>query len=493
LAIFLAIHWQEVTSPTYNLDDWALISSRIPQASQSRPGWDLIYHYLFQHSYLPFAGWLIAAASLFAVAAVPRVFFAWITPPWICLLALLIAAHAYLLDLFAFSFAIGLYLLPAPLSLWGGVLMAVGRGRRQQGLDWCAGVLLFVLAMSIYQPTGYLAVAVLGFLALAASLGTSRFPRTAVLRLLAGVLCGGLLYYLWTRISMAGVEENSRTGFADLPRLLEKLGDLSVARGMYATSLPLQPRAPQLLFSLTFLLLALIASLLLARRSASTPERLRRLGLLWLAAGLFTLLPFLLFLVLRAPFPPRAFCLANFGIAAFSVIVLAWMQTETMPTRRLSRWLVGGLIAAYLIPQAAFAARVWDLTQLVERRDMAMATMIVTDVRREARERGLPAEPFWVFGTSERTQLFPSWQHVAGWVVGESAFHQQWGIEGLFWNLLGARSRHLEKLPAERVPQVRKRFPLPPCRAYPEPGSIVPYRGGLMVCLEPTDTPPAVR
>jgi hypothetical protein len=135
LAIFLAIHWQEVTSPTYNLDDWALISSRIPQASQSRPGWDLIYHYLFQHSYLPFAGWLIAAASLFAVAAVPRVFFAWITPPWICLLALLIAAHAYLLDLFAFSFAIGLYLLPAPLSLWGGVLMAVGRRGRQQGLD----------------------------------------------------------------------------------------------------------------------------------------------------------------------------------------------------------------------------------------------------------------------------------------------------------------------------------------------------------------------
>jgi hypothetical protein len=46
LAIFLAIHWQEVTSPTFHVEDRALISSPIPQASQSRPGWDLIDQYL---------------------------------------------------------------------------------------------------------------------------------------------------------------------------------------------------------------------------------------------------------------------------------------------------------------------------------------------------------------------------------------------------------------------------------------------------------------
>jgi hypothetical protein len=51
-----------------------------------------------------------------------------VKPPWICLLALLISGHAYLLDLFNFSFAIGLYLLPAALSVWGAVLIAYRKG-----------------------------------------------------------------------------------------------------------------------------------------------------------------------------------------------------------------------------------------------------------------------------------------------------------------------------------------------------------------------------
>ncbi len=37
LLIFLAIRWQEVSSPTLNVDDWALLGSPIPQAFQSRP------------------------------------------------------------------------------------------------------------------------------------------------------------------------------------------------------------------------------------------------------------------------------------------------------------------------------------------------------------------------------------------------------------------------------------------------------------------------
>jgi hypothetical protein len=32
LAISLAVHWQEVSSPTLNVDDWALIGSPIRQA-----------------------------------------------------------------------------------------------------------------------------------------------------------------------------------------------------------------------------------------------------------------------------------------------------------------------------------------------------------------------------------------------------------------------------------------------------------------------------
>lgn len=73
----------------------------------------------------------------------------WVTP--------LISLHAYLLDLFNFSFAIGLYLLPAALSVWGRVLMAFNPAPPLLGRRWLDGVLgvvMVVFAMGIYQPNG---------------------------------------------------------------------------------------------------------------------------------------------------------------------------------------------------------------------------------------------------------------------------------------------------------------------------------------------------
>jgi hypothetical protein len=66
--LFLAIHWQEVTSPTWNVDDWALLGQSIDQANQSRPGWDLVYGSLFQHAYSPFFGWLLVVLFVCLVA-----------------------------------------------------------------------------------------------------------------------------------------------------------------------------------------------------------------------------------------------------------------------------------------------------------------------------------------------------------------------------------------------------------------------------------------
>lgn len=116
--IFLAIHWQEVSSPTLNIDDWALLGQPIRQANQSRPSWDVFYSLVFQDSFSPFLGWLLAGASLFAIAACLPLFQPLLSPAWMLLAALLISLHAYRLDLFNFSFAIGLYLLPAALSVW---------------------------------------------------------------------------------------------------------------------------------------------------------------------------------------------------------------------------------------------------------------------------------------------------------------------------------------------------------------------------------------
>lgn len=486
-AIFLAIHWQEVTSTTLNVDDWGLIGDPILQASQSRPGWDLVYGFLFQNSYSPFFGWLIAAASMYALAAVTTVFCPFVTPPWLCLMALLIGSHTYLLDLFNFSFAIGLYLLPAPLSAWGGVLMAYNPGPpllKRRWADGILGVLLFSLAMGIYQPTGYVGIALPGLHALARALGGRRFPARAVLQLLAGVFAGGCLYYAWALWAMQGTVANVRTGFADLPRFLEKISELKVYQEIYATSVPLLPAAPQRLLPLVFFVTLSLATVWIVRATPRGSERRLRLGLLWLAAGFLILVPLLLYFLLEAGFPSRAFCLGNLGIAAFTVTVLARLHAVgesgagrgILRARSLSRLLVGLLIAGYLIPQAAFAAKVWDLTQLLERRDIAFSTSILADVRSTAAREGAAAEPLFLFGTTERNEPFPHWSS-----VGESAFRREWSIRDIFRQLHGVK---VEQIAYREPNEAEVRRTLPQCTAYPDPGSIVPHRGGWLVCLE---------
>lgn len=481
LFIFLAIHWQEVSSPTFNVDDWALIGDRIEQAQQSRPAWDLIYSWLFQNSYSPFFGWLLAAGSLYAVAAATAVFCPWITPAWACLLALLVSLHGYTLDLFNFSFAIGLYLLPAALSVWGGVLMAYGPptpllGRRW--LDWVLGVLMVMGAMGIYQPTGYLGIGLLGWQALAFALDQRHFGRWASLRLVAGVGLGGGLYYLWAVAAMRGLPANARTGFSDPHRFLEKLTDLDVYREIYNTKVSLASTAPQFLFSLVFLLLLLALSVRVLRQGSGSPPSWarRRLGWLWMSALILVLLPLLLFFLLSSGFPSRAFCLGNLGIGSFTVIALATLQ-RSAGRRRWSQLVVALLIGLYVIPQAAFASRVWDWIHVLERRDMALAQAIVADVRAVADRTGSAAEPFALFGTTERNQPFPHWSS-----VGESAFRQSWSIEAIFRQLLGVPVQHIAYRSEGNEAEIRAS--LPPCTTYPERGSIVRHDGRWLVCLE---------
>lgn len=494
LALFLVIHGQEITSPTFNVDDWALIADPIHQANQSRPAWDLLYGLLFQSSYSTTFSWLMAAASLYGLAVVVAFFFSWITPPWFCLLALLIALHAYILDLFNFSFAIGPYLLPAALSVFGALLMGYGPRPllRAAWLDWLVGAALVMLAMGIYQPTGYVGIGLIGLELLARALDGRSFRRLAWLRVGLGMVMGSLAYYVWSLIAMLGTPPNERTGFASLPQLLGKLVDLKVYREVYNTKVALLSTAPQFLFSITFLVLLLIATAVLLRQPCGPALRRRRLGQLWLAAALLTLLPLLLFFVLRAGFPSRAFCLGNLGIAWFSVVVLAWLQRSDSPalqvwspvgTRLLSRLLVALLVVAYLVPQAAFASKVWDRIQLLERRDMAMAQAILADVHGAARLRGSAAEPFRLFGETERNESFPHWSS-----VGESAFRHSWSIRGIFRNLLGVE---VETITYRQPEETRVRADLPPCRAYPDPASIVWHQGRWLVCLEANPAPPA--
>ncbi len=479
LGLFLATHWQEVTSPTWNVDDWALIGERIDQSQQSRPGWDLIYPLLFQNSFSPFFGWLLAAGSLYAVAAATAVFCPLITPAWACLLALVLSLHSYTLDLFNFSFAIGTYLLPAALSIWGGVLMAYGPPTpllARRWLDWLLGVLMLMVAMGIYQPTGYLAIALLGWQALAWALDQRHFASSSVLRLIAGVGVGGGFYYLWALIMMRGQEPNSRTGFSDLPRFLEKLTALGVYKEIYNTKVSLASTAPQFILGILFLLLLLVLSGWVLRQSKSRVVRRRRLAWLWFAALFLSLLPLFLFYLLSSGFPSRAFCLGNLGIGSFSVIALATLQSSWRG-RGWSRLLVALLIVFYLIPQAAFASRVWELTQLLERRDMALAQAIAADMRAEARRTGLTADVFELFGTTERNQPFPHWSS-----VGESAFRQSWSIEAIFRQLLRQPVTHIAYRSQGNEQEVRAS--LPACRAYPELGSIVRHGERWLVCLE---------
>lgn len=495
LGLFFVIHGQEVTSPTFNVDDWALIGDPIQQANQSRPAWDLLYGWLFQSSYSTTISWLMAAVSLYGLALVVAFFFSWITPAWCCLLALLIGLHAYTLDLFNFSFAIGPYLLPAALSVFGALLMGYGP-RPLLGaawIDWLLGAALVMVAMGIYQPTGYVGIGLIGLDLLARALDGRTFRPLAWLRVGLGMLAGSLAYYAWSLIAMVGTPPNERTGFASLQQLFEKLVAIKVYREIYNTKVALLSTAPQFLFSITFLVLLLIATVLLLRQPLGLAVRRRRLGQLWLAAAFLTLLPLLLFFVLKAGFPSRAFCLGNLGISWFSVVVLAWLQRSDSPaiqtwspvgTRLISRLLVTLLVVAYLVPQAAFASKVWDRIQLLERRDMAMAQAILADVHGAARLRGSPAEPFRLFGATERNESFPHWSS-----VGESAFRHSWSIRGIFRNLLGVE---VETITYRQPEEASVRANLPACRAYPDPASIVWHQGRWLVCLEPNPASPAV-
>lgn len=493
LGLFLVIHGQEVASPTFNVDDWALITDPIQQAHQSRPAWDLLYGWLFQSSYSTSIGWLLAAATFYGLAVVVAFFFSWITPAWFCLLALLVSLHAYTLDLFNFSFAIGAYLLPAALSVCGALLMGYGPRPLLAAawIDWLLGAALVMVAMGIYQPTGYVGIGLIGLDLLARALDGRTFRRLAWLRVGLGMLAGSLAYYGWSLIAMAGTPPNERTGFANLQQLIEKIGAIKVYREIYNTKVALLSTAPQFLFSITFLLLLLIVSVLLLRQPLGPALRRRRLGQLWLAAAFLTLLPLLLFFVLRAGFPSRAFCLGNLGIAWFSGVVLAWLQRpdslairawSSSGARLVSRLLVALLVVAYLVPQAGFASKMWDRIQLLERRDMAMAQAILADVHGAARQRGTAAEPFRLFGTTERNESFPHWSS-----VGESAFRQPWSIQGIFRNLLGVE---VETITYRQPEEATVRASLPICRAYPDPASIVWHQGRWLVCLEANPVTP---
>lgn len=489
LLIFLAIHWQEVSSPSLNIDDWALLGNTIRQADQSRPSWDVMYGLLFQDSFSPFLGWLLAGASLFAMAACLGLFQPLLSPTWILLAALLFSLHAYLLDLFNFSFAIGLYLLPAALSVWGGVLIAYNPAPPLLGQRWRDGVLgvvMVVFAMGIYQPTGVVGLTLVGWDALARALGTARPAPRSWLRLLAGLLGGSLIYAAVARIAMGGHSPNARTGFASLPRLIEKLFDHDVYREIYATHVSLLWRPAPIILSASFLLLLLVLSIRLMRRCAPGVQRLRRLGMLWFAAGWLTLSPLFLFYVLQAGFPRRSFALGSFGIAGFIVIALCTLQSESSPRsrgRRFVRAMVALLILFYVIPQAVYAGKIWERTHLLQMRDMAMAQAIAADVRSHSIQRpDLPGERFQLFGTTERNQSFHHWSS-----VGESAFRQSWSITAIFRQLLGLEVTHIAYRSEGNENEVRST--LPACRAWPAGDSIVAYRGLWLVCLE--DNPAA--
>lgn len=487
--IFLAIHWQEVSTPTLNVDDWALLGDPISQAFQSRPSWDVMYRLLFQYSFSPFLGWLLAGASLFVIAACLPLFQPLLSPAWILLAALLISLHAYLLDLFNFSFAIGLYLLPAALSVWGGVLIAYNPAPPLLGQRWRDGVLgvaMVVFAMGIYQPTGLAGLTLVGWDALARALGTAQPAPRSWLRLLAGLLGGSLIYAAVARIAMGGHSPNARTGFASLPRLIEKLCDHEVYREIYATHVSLLWRPAPIILSASFLLLLLVLSIRLMRRRSPGMQRLRRLGMLWFAAGWLTLSPLFLFYVLQAGFPSRSFALGNFGIVGFLVIALITVKNESRP-RSIGRRFVGAivtlLIVLYAIPQAVYAGKVWERTHLLQMRDIAMAQAIAADVRSRSVQRpDLPGDGFQLFGTTERNQSFHHWSS-----VGESAFRQGWSITAIFRQLLGLEVVHIPYRSEGNENEVRSG--LPACQAWPAAGSIVAHQGRWLVCLE--DNPAA--
>ena len=93
------------------------------------------------------------------------------------------------------------------------------------------------------------------------------------------------------------------------------------------------------------------------------------------------------------------------------------------------------------------------------------------------RRLGVREEPFRLFGTTVRNQPIQHWSS-----VGESPFRQSWSIQGIFRNLLGVSAEHIAYRSEGNEQEVRRS--LPRCTAYPEPGSILRYKGGWLVCLE---------
>jgi hypothetical protein len=350
-------------------------------------------------------------------------------------------------------------------------------------------VALVVFAMGIYQPNGVMGLGLIGFDALSRSLGTARFSRKSGLRVLLGMVGGSLIYALVAHLAMGNQPANERTGFASPERLLEKLFNWDVYREIYATDVSLLWTPAQILLSSTFLLLLLVLSIVLWRRSSDRAERVWRLGWLWLAAGWLTLSPLFLYFVLQAGFPRRSLGLGNVGIVGFLVMALVWLQGWVGSGRWLFRGgvraLVGLLVVGYVIPQAAFASKVWERVHLLERRDMAMAQAIAADVRALSRANpAVPPSSFRLFGTTERNQPFPHWSS-----VGESAFRQSWSIEGIFRQLLGLQVKHIAYRSEGNEAEVRRTVPR--CNAWPDQGSILLHRGRWLVCLEANPAAPA--
>jgi hypothetical protein len=161
--------------------------------------------------------------------------------------------------------------------------------------------------------------------------------------------------------------------------------------------------------------------------------------------------------------------------------VLVLLQGAAGSGQRLSQAVVTLLAVAVLLPQGAAFSKVWDRQSLLAKRDLALAQQILTDVRAVARDTNLPAQRFAVLGTTGRTEIFPRWSS-----VGQSALGESWAIRGLFANLLGTEVETVALRPKgeDSAEQTTVRVALPTCTAYPEPGSIVPWRDRLLVCLE---------
>jgi len=493
LGCFLAVHWQEVTSPTFNVDDWALIDSAIPQASMGRPGWDLVYRLVFQGSFSPFLGWLLAAISIYGCGAVMGFFVTSLTPSWVFVLSLITALHPYQVDLFNFSFAIGLYLLPALISLLGvwmmGIAYAPGNPRSALIGLWVAGVALFGFAISIYQPTGVYGVSLLGVVLVSRALSLKKRPFFNLRSACTGIGVSGFSYLLVVHFLLASVPAETRMqkGLASLPTFFEKLHDPSLLRalyGLYLQPLPSEPPASQLMLTL---LLGIIP--VLAAYSLLVGHHFKKSIALLAGSACLIMLPVALFYVLEVDYPQRAMAMGNFGIGLLAVIVLSsWcagnellgMPRSSLARRRIAIAIISLWGSVYLFPQAVYASKLWDAVQVIERRDQALAASIIADVHRIAPRNRMPSNNFVVYGFTQPHPL--EWSSVA-----RSAFRAEWSIPAIFKQLYGVSVTSIKGIRTGRGESLANQPDLPACRPYPEPGSIQVWKGQLLVCLESND------